>query len=162
VVPLHDFVGHFLVIVVASVAVLLASQRLRLPPVIGFLVTGMLIGPSGLGLIQRDQVELFAEIGIVILLFTVGLEFSLATLRRNWRPFLVGGGFQVLGTVAVVALVAAGVGLPWRVGIFLGFLAALSSTAIVLKAYADRHELASPQGTLVAGILLFRTCAWRR
>ena len=150
---LQDFVGNFLVIVAASIVVLLASNALRLSPIVGFLLTGMLIGPSGLGLIQQDEVELFAEIGVVVLLFTVGLEFSLAHLRTRWRTFVIGGGLQVLGTIAVTAGVALALGQSWRAGVFLGFLAALSSTAIVLKAYADRRELQSPQGGLIVSIL---------
>lgn len=153
---LQEFVGNFLIIVAASIVVLLASHALRLSPIAGFLLTGMLIGPSGLGLIRQSEVELFAEIGIVVLLFTVGLEFSLADLRARWRPFLLGGGLQVGGTIAVTAAVATAFGESWRAGIFLGFLAALSSTAIVLKAYADRRELQSPQGGLIIGMLLFQ------
>lgn len=153
---LHEFVANFLVIISASVVVLLASHFLRLSSVVGFLVTGMIIGPSGLGLIAQDEVELFAEIGVVILLFTVGLEFSLASLRQSWRPFLVAGGLQVGLTVLVAAGIAMAFDVPARNATFLGFLAALSSTAIVLKAYADRHELRSPQGSLVTGILLFQ------
>src|SRR5262245_55053609 len=153
---LHDFTGNFLIIVAASVVVLLASHTLRLSSIVGFLITGMLIGPSGLGLIGQEQVELFAEIGVIILLFTVGLEFSLAHLRARWRQFLIGGGVQVGLTVAVTAAVAMPLGLRPQEGILLGFLAALSSTAIVLKAYADRHELQSPQGGLVLSILLFQ------
>jgi CPA2 family monovalent cation:H+ antiporter-2 len=155
-VSLQEFVGNFLVIVAASVAVLLISHRLRLSPIIGFLVTGMVIGPSGLGLIGQHEVEVFAEIGVVLLLFTVGLEFSLAHLRARWRPFLIGGGLQVGLTIALTLVVAMAAGASWRGGVFLGCLAALSSTAIVLKAYADRRELQSPQGTLVTAILLFQ------
>jgi CPA2 family monovalent cation:H+ antiporter-2 len=153
---LHEFVANFLVIISASVVVLLASHFLRLSSVVGFLVTGMLIGPSGFALIGQHEVELFAEIGVVILLFTVGLEFSLASLRQNWRPFLVAGGLQVGLTVIAAGSVAMAFGVPVRNATFLGFLAALSSTAIVLKAYADRRELQSPQGSLVTGILLFQ------
>ena len=153
---LQEFVGNFLIIVAASIVVLLASHALRLSPIAGFLLTGMLIGPSGLGLIRQNEVELFAEIGVVVLLFTVGLEFSLADLRARWRPFLIGGGLQVTATIAATVAVAMAFGQSWRAAVFLGFLAALSSTAIVLKAYADRRELQSPQGGLVTGILLFQ------
>ena len=153
---LNEFVANFLVVISASVVVLLASHFLRLSPIVGFLLTGMLIGPSGLHLVDQGEVELFAEIGVIILLFTVGLEYSLSSLRQNWRPFLLGGGLQVGLTVIVAGGIAALFGVAVRNAIFLGFLTALSSTAIVLKAYADRRELASPQGTLVTGILLFQ------
>lgn len=154
--PLEDFVIDLLVIIAASVVVILLSQRLRLNAIVGFLLTGMLLGPSGLGLVRREEVELLAEIGVVILLFTIGLEFSLSQLRQNWRPFLVGGGLQVVLTVAITLAVALRFGMPVQRAIFLGFLAALSSTAIVLKTYADRGELHSPQGTILTGILLFQ------
>jgi CPA2 family monovalent cation:H+ antiporter-2 len=120
------------------------------------LLTGMLIGPSGLELIQRDEVEVFAEIGVVLLLFTIGLEVSLIRLRNNLMAFLVGGGLQVGITLAVAAGIALALGSGGREAIFLGFLATLSSTAVVLKLYSDRQELQTPQGMLSAGILLFQ------
>ena len=153
---LSDLVANLLTIIVASILVIFLCHRLRLSAVVGLILTGMLIGPSGLALIPQERVEVLAEIGVVILLFTLGIEFSLVRLYRNWRPFFIGGGLQVLLTVAVTAAIAAAFHLPVGNGLFLGFLAALSSTAIVLKAYADRHELQAPQGTLVAGILLFQ------
>jgi CPA2 family monovalent cation:H+ antiporter-2 len=153
---LEQTVGDLVAILGASVAVLFASHKLRLSPVVGLVLTGMLIGPSGLGLIERGAVELYAELGVVLLLFTVGLEVSLVRLRRNWRAFLLGGGAQVTLTVAAAAGAAAAFGLPLRQGIFLGFLAALSSTAIVLKMYTDRKELPTPQGMVSASILLFQ------
>jgi CPA2 family monovalent cation:H+ antiporter-2 len=116
----------------------------------------MLIGPSGLELVQRDDVEVFAEIGVVLLLFTVGLEVSLVRLRRSLAAFVLGGTAQVGLTVVVTAAAAVGFGLGWNHAVFIGFLAALSSTAVVLKIYADRQELQSPQGMLSAGILVFQ------
>ena len=153
---LYEFVAKFLVVVAASVGVLMASHALRWSPVAGFLLTGILIGPSGLGLVPRQDVELFAEIGVAILLFTVGLEFSLAQVRQNWRPVAVGGGLQVLGTILVTVVLATALRLGMPTAIFLGWAVALSSTAIVFKTYSDRQELQSPQGTLVTGILLFQ------
>jgi hypothetical protein len=128
----------------------------RLPPVIGFLLTGVLIGPSGLGLVPGHEAKLFAEIGVVVLLFTVGLEFSVAHLRPLWRPFLVGGSLQVGTTIAAAAALAVAFGRPLREAVFLGLLAALSSTALVLKALGDRRELQAPQGVLATGIVLFQ------
>jgi len=153
---LEPVVADFVVILVASVAVLYASHKLRLSSVVGLLLTGMLIGPSGLRLIARESVEVYAELGVVLLLFTVGLEVSLVRLRRNWQPFLVGGGGQVLLTVGAAAGIAIAADVPVRGAVFLGFLASLSSTAIVLKTYTDRRELPSPQGMLSAAVLLFQ------
>jgi CPA2 family monovalent cation:H+ antiporter-2 len=153
---LEPVVAEFVVILVASVVVLFASHKLRLSAVVGLLLTGMLVGPSGLRLIARESVEVYAELGVVLLLFTVGLEVSLVRLRKNWRAFLVGGGAQVLATAAAAAGIALGFGIPRGGAIFLGFLASLSSTAIVLKTYTDRRELQSPQGMLSAAVLLFQ------
>ena len=153
----HEFLQEAVAILGAAVAVLLASHRLRIPPVVGFLLTGVLIGPSGLALVSDlDRVELFAEIGVIFLLFAVGLEFSLERLRQIRRAFFLGGSLQSFLTIGAVTLIAvlAGTGPPRA--LFLGFLAALSSTAIVLKLYADRRELDAPQGKLVLGILLFQ------
>lgn len=148
--------GQLVLILAASVAVLFASHRIRLSPVSALLLTGMLIGPSGIGFVDRHDVEVFAEVGVVLLLFTVGLEVSLVRLRQNLSAFLFGGGLQVGVTLVLTATMAALLGANWNQGLFFGFLAALSSTAVVLKTYADRQELQSPQGTLAAGILLFQ------
>ena len=93
--------------------------------------------------------EAIAELGVVLLMFTIGLELSLGELKQLRKPVLLGGGLQVGLTVLVTLGVATVFDIPLRDAIFLGFLAALSSTAIVLKAYADRRELQSPQGSLV-------------
>ena len=141
----------------ASVLVLLASHRLRLPPVIGLLLTGMLIGPYGLGLLgEVEAVEISAEIGVIFLLFAIGLEFSLERLREIRRPFFVGGPVQAVATTAVTALLAMAFGAQPARAIFFGFLVTLSSTAVVLKLYAERQELDAPQGKLVLGVLLFQ------
>jgi CPA2 family monovalent cation:H+ antiporter-2 len=153
---LETAVTGLVIILGVSVVVLFLSHRLRVSSIVGLVATGMLIGPSALGWIERESVELFAELGVVLLLFTVGLEVSLVRLRRNWRPFLLGGGGQVGLTVAATAGVATAFGLPGPQAVFLGFLAALSSTAIVLTAYTQRQELPSPQGMVTAGILLFQ------
>jgi CPA2 family monovalent cation:H+ antiporter-2 len=153
---LEGLITNLVVILTASILVLFASHKLRLSSVAALLLTGMLIGPSGLELIQRADVEMLAEIGVALLLFTIGLEVSLVRLRSNLAAFLVGGGFQVGITLASAALLSFLLGASSGTAIFLGFLAALSSTAVVLKMYADRQELQTPQGTLAAGILLFQ------
>ncbi len=118
----------------AALVVVLVLNRLRLPTIAGFLVAGALIGPSGLGWIGNvHDIEQLAEIGVVLLLFTIGLEFSLKELRRLGRVLVVGGGLQVTLTTAAVAGLAHLAGAPPARGIFYGFLVALSSTAIVLK-----------------------------
>lgn len=153
----HQFLVQALIILGASVLVLLVSNRLRLAPVVGLLLTGILIGPSGLGLFEDvGAVEVFAEIGVVFLLFSIGLEFSLERLREIRRPFFLGGSLQAGGTILLAAGLARAFDLPLRQAVFFGFVVTLSSTAIVLKLYNERREMETPQGKVVVGILLFQ------
>lgn len=155
--PAIPFLDDFVVVLAAAVLVLVLSHAVRLPPVVGFLLTGLLIGPHGLHLIEEEEiVRLFAEIGVVLLLFTIGLEFSLQRLRRVGRAFLLGGSLQTALTIGIAAGLVVLAGRPPERALFYGFLAALSSTAIVLKLYADRRELDAPHGRLTIGILLFQ------
>lgn len=131
--------------------------RLKLPLLVGLMLTGIAIGPYGLGLIKDVAgVEILAEIGVMLLLFSIGLEFSLRRLREMKRLVLVGGGLQVAVTVAAVAGLAIFLGREVNQAIFFGFLIALSSTAIVLKSYVDRREVDAPHGRAGVGILLFQ------
>lgn len=145
------------ILLAVSLPIVMACSRLKLPTLIGFMVTGFVIGPAGLKVIgDPHAVELLAEVGVVLLLFTVGLEFSLRKLAAMKNLVLVGGGLQVLLTVGVTALVTRGLGFTWRQGVFIGFLVALSSTAIVLKTYLDRAESDTPYGRVGVGVLLFQ------
>src|SRR5207253_11396425 len=121
-----------------SLVVILAFHRLKLPALPGFIVAGVLLGPNALGLVSDvHQVESLAEVGVILLLFTIGIEFSLSRLREMGRQVVIGGDAQVVLTVGLSAALAAGLGLPWPVAVLVGFLVALSSTAIVLKGLAD-------------------------
>ena len=149
--------ADLLVILLASVPVAFLCLRLKLPLVVGFMLTGIAIGPYGLGLISDiGGVEILAEIGVMLLLFSIGLEFSLARLREMKRLVLLGGGLQVGVTIAIVAFAAYMLGRDIDQAVFFGFLVALSSTAIVLKSYVDRNEVDSPHGHAGVGILLFQ------
>jgi len=141
----------------ASLAVVLLFRRLRLPATVGFIVTGILIGPGGFGLVRDpEMVRTLAEFGVVVLLFTVGLEFSFADLRRLGRRALAGGALQVLLTTLVVAGALVLAGRPPARALFLGMLVSLSSTALVFKLLTDRIELQAPHGRLATGVLLFQ------
>ena len=145
------------VIFAVSLLVILVFHRVKLPALPGFIVAGVLLGPNALGLVSDVQrVEGLAEVGVVLLLFTIGIEFSLNRLREMGRQVLVGGGLQVGLTVAVAALGAAALGLPWQVALFLGCLIALSSTALVLKGLTDQGEIDAPHGRLATGVLIFQ------
>jgi monovalent cation:H+ antiporter-2, CPA2 family len=146
-----------LILLAVSIPVSFLFHKLKLPAIVGFLVTGMIVGPHAAGWIsETEAVRAMAEIGVVLLLFTIGLEFSFQKLFSQGSKFIWLGLAQVVVTSAVTAVISYGFGLPLRQGIFIGFLFALSSTAIVLRILADRSELDSPQGRLSVGILIFQ------
>jgi len=156
---MHDLgiLRDLVVLVAIAIPVVALGQKLRVPSVVGFLLTGIAIGPSGLGLIARtDSVSGIAEVGVVLLLFAIGLELPLSRVLRMGRPLVVGGALQVAGTVAAVALLAVAFGASWSRGVFFGALVAMSSTAVVLKAYQDRGELDAPHARVAVAILIFQ------
>lgn len=148
------------VIFVLSIAVTFICHRFKLPAIVGFLLTGILAGPHGLGLVSAvHEVEILAEIGVVLLLFTIGMEFSLSALMAIKKQVLLGGSLQVILTTGASALVAHMLGRPVNESIFIGFFIALSSTAIVLKLLQERAEMDTPNGRNVLGILIFQDIA---
>lgn len=143
-----------------SCAVIVASHKLRIPTIIGFLLTGVLAGPHCLGLVGAShEVEMFAEVGVILLLFVIGLELSLDELIRLKRPVFVGGAAQVLLTIAVMGLPLMFFDVGLGKSLFIGFLAALSSTAIVLKVLGEKAQLAAPHGRIALGALIFQDVA---
>lgn len=154
------FLAEIVVIVVVSATAAYICQRLGLVPIIGFLVAGVLISPNLTGLVtNRELVESTAEIGVILLLFTIGLEFSLEKLGRIKKLIFLGGGIQVVLTSLLVMLVLVAFDVNWKAGMFTGFLVALSSTAIVLKILADRGETNSQLGQTGLGLLIFQDLA---
>ncbi len=140
-----------------STLVILLFHKLRVPAIIGFLLTGALAGPHGLGLIHGlHDVEMLAEIGIVLLLFTIGIEFSLENLLRIKTSVLVGGSLQVLLTVAAGFGLSHYMGFPFGQALFIGFLLSLSSTAIVLNLLQGKAEVDTPHGRVILAILIFQ------
>ncbi|MBK6795562.1 MAG: cation:proton antiporter [Acidobacteria bacterium] len=146
-----------LIPLLASIPIAFLCHRLRLPAIVGFMVTGIMIGPSAFGLIKDvHAIEFLAEIGVALLLFTIGLEFSLKSLMGMKRLVLGAGGGQVVLTVLMVMGLVKLTGRPFSQALFYGFLLALSSTAIVMKSYADRLEIDTIHGRAGIGILLFQ------
>ncbi len=140
-----------------SVITLFICHRIKLPSIVGFLLAGLLIGPYGLGLVESvHEVDILAEIGIVLLLFAIGIEFSIRDLLNSKRAVLIGGSLQVLVTIAVIFILARQFNLNLNRSIFAGFLVALSSTAIVLRTLQDRSELFSAHGRVILSILIFQ------
>ena len=145
------------IIFALSTLVNLVFTRIKIPTVVGYLLTGIIAGPHLLSLVSaRHQIELLAEIGVVLLLFTIGLEFSLKHLLRIRRIVFFGGLLQVTFTAGVFFIASHFFGMSWQGGLFIGFLAALSSSALVLKLLQERSELTSNYGRTVLGILIFQ------
>ncbi len=155
--PEIGYLKDLVIVLGAAIVVVTALRRAGVPSIAGFILTGALVGPTALGLVDdTHQVEVLAEIGIVLLLFGIGLELSLDRLRRFWRAVLLGGGIQVTLTVACTAVVANWFGLAPGPAIFLGCVAAVSSTAVVLRGLSTRGELEAPHGRLAVGMLVFQ------
>ena len=155
-----DVLSDLLVIFAVSIAVVFVFHQLRLPAIAGFLAAGALIGPYGLNLVSDlSQVNILAQIGVALLLFTIGIEFSLAHLAASRSLLLLGGPLQVAGVLLLVTVGGVLIGLPYRQAIFWGCLLSLSSTAIVLKALASRGESDSLHGRATIGILIFQDLA---
>jgi len=156
----YGVLGNLLLIFSVSIAVVFLFHQFRLPSIAGFLVAGALIGPHGLNLIYDiGTVQVLAEIGVVLLLFTIGIEFSVVQLASLRRLFVIAAPIQVGGVLSVAWLGSLLAGLTWREGIFWGFLVSLSSTAIVLKALANRGDSDSIHGRATIGILIFQDLA---
>lgn len=148
---------ELLIVLTATISIVFLFQKLHLPAIVGFLLTGVIIGPDGLGLIRNvEQIEVLAEIGVVLLLFTIGIEFSLGQLLALHRYVIWAGILQIVLTTVVVLGLALLVGYGPEVGIFYGFLLSLSSTAIVLRILNDRGEINALQGKLATGVLLLQ------
>jgi len=140
-----------------SVVIVYALQKVKVPSIIGFLLTGVIIGPYGFSLINAvDQVEVLSEIGVILLLFVIGMELSIKQLASIKKTVFIGGALQVGVTAAVASVSYQVLGNPWNESVFVGFLFSLSSTAIVLKTLQDRRQISAPHGRNALGILIFQ------
>jgi len=157
---MHTALQPVLILLAAAVLVVVVFRVLKLPPLLGYLIVGVTIGPHALGWITTtDEVRELAEVGVVFLMFSIGLEFSLSRLRTMRRIVFGLGGAQVLITLLLVLGVAMAVGASWQTGIVLGGALAMSSTAILAKLLAEKFELNSAHGQQIIGILLFQDLA---
>ncbi|HBO84633.1 MAG: hypothetical protein A2073_01400 [Deltaproteobacteria bacterium GWC2_42_11] len=146
---------EIVILLLASIVINIVFYRLGVPAIVGFLVTGVLIGPSGLGLVTDAQsIELLAQIGLVLLLFTIGLELSMSDVIKIGREALGMGGLQVLLTFGLTAAISYFGGATLPVAILIGFVIAQSSTAIILKVLMDRGEMNSPYGRSAMSIVM--------
>ena len=148
------------ILLLAVVVTVMAFRRFRLPPMLAYLLVGITIGPFALGWMpDNETTHGLAEFGIVFLMFSIGLEFSLAQLSAMRRTVFGLGGAQVVLTIVIVMAIAMALGVDWRGGLTLGGIIAMSSTAIVAKLLIERVELQSPHGRMVMGVLLFQDLA---
>ncbi len=144
-------------LVLGALALGLLAERLRQSAILGYLAAGTLLGPHGLNWIKSEHdVALLAELGVALLLFTIGLEFSLKRLRRMGKVALWGGFWQIVLTLAGAAVIAMSCGLGWRSGVALGAIIAMSSTACVLRVLTERAEVDTPTGRGALGVLLMQ------
>ena len=147
-------------LVVAAAVIGYACARLRVVPIVGFLLAGVLIGPNALGVVrEREVIDAAADLGVVLLLFTIGIEFSLGRLLAIRRLVLLGGSLQVVGAVGLTTGVLVLAGVDLRAAVFTGLLVSLSSTALVLKLLGDRGATSSPTGQTSLGLLVFQDLA---
>ena len=151
------FLRDFVIIFGVAIGITFLFYHLRIAPIVGYLIAGVLLGPSVLG-IAKDvaSIEILAEVGVILLLFLIGVEFSLNELIAMNRKMFHVGFLQIILTTAIVALIAIGFGGSIPKGIFVGLLVTMSSTVIVMKVLSDRGEMDSPQGRLTAVILILQ------
>lgn len=153
----YSFLKLLVLIFGVSVFVVFLLHRLKIPSLVGFLIAGILIGPHGFGLTKDIHgVELLAEIGVILLLFVIGIEFSLSTLIKMKKAVIGAGGSQVLLTILLTSILTYPFVANVSKSLFFGFLVALSSTAIVFKLLSERGEINFPYGWMMSGILIFQ------
>ena len=147
-------------VLLLSIILLYFGQRFKLPSIVSFLVIGMLVGPFGFALItNQEAINLFGEIGIILLLFTIGLEFSFQKLLRSWRTVIIGGVVQVCTTIVAITLITRLFQMQFNEALIFGFVVSLSSTAIVMKILQEKGEVDTLQGRTLLGILIFQDLA---
>ena len=155
-----SIIKDIVIILLVSIPIIFIFKKLSLPSIVGFLIAGMIIGPYGFQLISEiEQVEVMAEIGVILLLFTIGLEVSFSRLMEMKKYLLAAGGMQVLLTIIIAGTIFLLFKIPINKSIYYGMLVSLSSTAIVLKILSDKGELEAPHGRLALSILIFQDLA---
>lgn len=143
-----------------AIALLYLGNRFKMPSIVSFLVIGMLVGPFGFALItDQSVIDTIGEIGIVLLLFTIGLEFSFQTFLRSWRAVIIGGMVQVCTTIVAITAIMLAFQMPFNEALIFGFIVSLSSTAIVMKILQEKGEVDTLQGRTLLGILIFQDLA---
>ncbi len=152
-----DYLRDLVLILGFGTFIVTLFHKLKLPAIAGFILSGILVGPQGLGFISNvHQVEGLAELGVALLLFSIGLELSLGKLKRLWKLAVAGGALQVGLSIGATYVVLKLFGFPGNTAVLIGFMLALSSTAIVMRGLQQRGEIDAPHGRLILGILVFQ------
>ncbi len=150
-------IQDIVIILFFSIATIFLFNKVKVPSIVGFLITGMIIGPYGLKLIKSvDEIEVMAEIGVILLLFTIGIEVSLSQIVRIRKLLIMGGGLQFLLTSLISFIIFYSLGISLSQSIFFSCLISLSSTAIITKLLIDKNEVDSPHGKISIAIALFQ------
>ncbi|MBN2733626.1 MAG: cation:proton antiporter [Methanomicrobiaceae archaeon] len=151
-----ELITAVVIVLACALAVIFVGRRLQMPMIIGYFLTGIIVGPSLLGLVTEDQVSVLAELGVILLMFTIGLEISLKNLLAMKRKVLITGGIQLILTCGAVFLIMTNLGFSSNVAIMAGFLIAPSSTAIIMNLYQQKGEINTPHGKTSLGLLIFQ------
>ncbi len=158
--PEYGIIKDIVIILLVSIPIIFLFKKLNIPGIVGFLIAGVIIGPFGFRLISEvERINIMAEIGVILLLFTIGLEVSFGKLMKMKKLLIIAGGLQLSITISIAAFLLYVIGLTAVTSIFGGMLVSLSSTAIVLKILTDRGELEAPHGRLALSILIFQDLA---
>ncbi|HVO74654.1 MAG TPA: cation:proton antiporter [Ignavibacteriaceae bacterium] len=153
-------IRDIVIILLVSIPIIYLFRKINIPSIVGFLIAGMVIGPNGFNLISgTEHIEVMAEVGVILLLFTIGLEVSFSRLLKMKRMLLIAGLPQVVLTIIFSGLIFYLFEVNIKRSIFLGMLVSLSSTAIVLKLLSEKNQLESPHGRISIGILIFQDLA---
>lgn len=147
------------IIIGLSVLALLLFRKIKVPAILAFFITGLLAGPHGLGLVPIEEVNVLAELGVIFLLFTIGIEFSLEKFSQIKRYVLIGGSLQLIFTLAAVYFICLISGFNTSESIFIGLLISFSSTAVVLRLLQEKDQIYSIHGQIALGILIFQDIA---
>ena len=153
-------IQDIVVILLVSLPIIFLFKKINLPSIVGFLISGMIIGPYGFKLIKSvNQIEAMAEIGIILLLFTIGLELSFTQMLKMKKFVFVVGGLQVLLTILISFIVYLIIGFTPQQSIFFGMLISISSTSIILTLLSQRNELDAPHGKIAISVSIFQDLA---
>jgi len=159
---MHDIpiLRDFVVILIVSIPIIFLFKKLNIPSIVGFLFAGIIIGPFGFQLISEvKKIEVMAEVGVMLLLFTIGLEVSIKNLLKIKKLLIAGGGLQIILTILFSSVLLSFLNISLSMAVFFGMLISLSSSAIVLKLLSDMNELETPHGKISLSILIFQDLA---